>query len=39
VFELPFAAEPFLIDMVRSRASISDPAADWLVERIRRSIA
>jgi len=39
VFELPFAAEPFLIDVVRSRASISDPAVDWLVERIRRSIA
>ena len=39
VFELPFAAEPFLIDMVRSRSSMSDPAVDWLVEKIRRSIA
>lgn len=38
VFELPFAAEPFLIDMVRSRSSIGDPAVDWLVERIRRSV-
>jgi DNA-binding transcriptional LysR family regulator len=39
VLELPFAAEPFLIDMVRLRSSISDPAVDWLVERIRRSVA
>lgn len=36
--ELPFAAEPFLIDMVRSRASIGDSAVDWLVEKIRRSV-
>ena len=39
ILDLPFAAEPFLIDMVRSRSSIGDPAVDWLVERIRRSVA
>lgn len=39
VFELPFAAEPFFIDMVRSQSSISDPAIDWLVEKIRQAVA
>lgn len=39
VFELPFAAEPFLIDMVRSRPSVGDPGVDWLAEKIRRSVA
>ncbi|MCL2428975.1 MAG: LysR substrate-binding domain-containing protein, partial [Alphaproteobacteria bacterium] len=39
VLDLPFAAEPFLIDMVRSRASIGDPAMDWLVERLREAVA
>jgi DNA-binding transcriptional LysR family regulator len=39
VLDLPFAAEPFLVDMVRSRSSMGDPAVDWLVERIRRSVA
>jgi DNA-binding transcriptional LysR family regulator len=39
VLDLPFSAEPFLIDMVRTRSSVGDPAVDWLVERIRRSVA
>lgn len=39
LFDLPFAAEPFLIDTARSRASISDPAVDWLVESIHRAAA
>jgi len=39
VLELPLAAEPFPIDMVRARSSVSDPAVDWFVERIRRSVA
>lgn len=39
VLELPFAAEPFLIDMVHARSSVSDSAVDWFVERIRRSVA
>jgi len=39
VFHLPFAADPFLIDMVRTRSSIGDPAVDWLVERLLRSVA
>ena len=39
VHELPFAAEPFLIDMVRARSSASDSAVDWFVEKIRQSVA
>jgi DNA-binding transcriptional LysR family regulator len=39
MLDLPFVAEQFLVDMVRSRSSIGDPAVDWLVERIRRSVA
>lgn len=39
VLDLPFVAEPFLVDMIRSRSSTNDPAVDWLVERIRRSVA
>lgn len=38
VFELPFCPEPFFVDMVRSRSSISDPAVDWLVAKIRASV-
>jgi DNA-binding transcriptional LysR family regulator len=38
VLDLPFVAEPFLIDMIRSRSAMGDPAVDWLVERIRRSV-
>jgi hypothetical protein len=33
-FELPFAADAFFMDIVRSQYSISDPAIDWLVENI-----
>jgi DNA-binding transcriptional LysR family regulator len=33
-FELPFAADPFFMDIVRSQYSASDPAIDWLVENI-----
>jgi DNA-binding transcriptional LysR family regulator len=39
VLDLPFAAEPFPVDMIRSRSSTGDPAVDWLVERIRCSVA
>ena len=39
VHELPFAAEPFLIDMVRARSLASDSAVDWFVEKIRQSVA
>jgi len=39
VLDLPFGVEPFLIDMVRSRSSMGDPAVDWLAERICRSVA
>jgi DNA-binding transcriptional LysR family regulator len=34
VFELPFAADIFFMDVVRSQYSLSDPAIDWLVENI-----
>jgi DNA-binding transcriptional LysR family regulator len=34
VFELPFAANTFFMDIVRSQYSVSDPAIDWLVENI-----
>jgi DNA-binding transcriptional LysR family regulator len=33
-FELPFTADTFCMDIVRSQYSISDPAVDWLVENI-----
>lgn len=38
VFELPIPAEPFLIEMARWRSTVDDPAVNWLVERIRRSV-
>lgn len=34
VFALPFAADSFVMDLVRSRYSLSDPAVDWLVDNI-----
>jgi DNA-binding transcriptional LysR family regulator len=34
VFELPFAPDPFVMEIVRSQYSISDPAIDWLVQNI-----
>jgi DNA-binding transcriptional LysR family regulator len=34
LFELPFAPEPFFMDIVRSQYSISDSAIDWLVGNI-----
>ena len=37
-FELPLAVEPFVIDVVRSRATLADPAVDWLIEKISRSV-
>jgi DNA-binding transcriptional LysR family regulator len=33
-FELPFAADTFFMDIVRSQYSASDPAIDWLVENV-----
>lgn len=33
-YALPFAADTFFMDLVRSRYSASDPAIDWLVENI-----
>lgn len=39
VFEPPFVAESFLVDMARWRSTVDDPAVDWLVERIRRAVA
>ena len=38
VLELPFVAEPFVVDMVRARSSLSDPAIDWLLDSIRRAV-
>jgi DNA-binding transcriptional LysR family regulator len=36
MFELPFAPEPFFIDVAQSQYSISDPSIDWLVQNIIR---
>jgi DNA-binding transcriptional LysR family regulator len=33
-FELPFTADTFFMDIVRSQYSASDPAIDWLAENI-----
>jgi DNA-binding transcriptional LysR family regulator len=34
VFTLPFAPDPFFMDVVRSRYSLSDPAIDWIIENM-----
>jgi DNA-binding transcriptional LysR family regulator len=33
-FELPFTADTFFMEIVRSQYSMSDPAVDWLAENI-----
>jgi DNA-binding transcriptional LysR family regulator len=34
MYELPFAASLFHIDLIRARSSLKDPALDWLSEEI-----